>query len=121
LIDLSDLLEDPTRLGVGLASVVVLDDPDMTMLSEIHEQADAARRLLYELRHDRPASATSTPPWRRCRRAYRCVVVGRGFHHATAFEWALKLQELTYLLAQPHSAVDFLHGPLAVIEPGSRC
>lgn len=50
--------------------------------------------------------------------ADRCVVIGRGFHHATAFEWALKLQELTYLLAQPFSAADFLHGPVAVVEEG---
>lgn len=49
-------------------------------------------------------------------RADRCVVLGRGFHHATAFEWALKLQELTYLLAQPFSTADFVHGPVAVVE-----
>jgi glucosamine--fructose-6-phosphate aminotransferase (isomerizing) len=48
----------------------------------------------------------------------RCVVVGRGYQLATAFEWALKLQELTYLLAQPYSAADFLHGPVAVIDEG---
>jgi glutamine---fructose-6-phosphate transaminase (isomerizing) len=50
--------------------------------------------------------------------ADRCVVVGRGHHLATVFEWALKLQELTYLLAQPFSAADFLHGPVAVVEEG---
>ena len=50
--------------------------------------------------------------------AERCVVVGRGFHQATVFEWALKLQELTYVLAQPYSTADFLHGPSAVVEPG---
>lgn len=50
--------------------------------------------------------------------AGRCVVVGRGFHLATACEWALKLQELAYVLAQPWSAADFLHGPVAVVEPG---
>jgi len=50
--------------------------------------------------------------------ADRCVVVGRGFHLATVYEWALKLQEMAYLLAQPHSAADFLHGPVAVVEPG---
>jgi glucosamine--fructose-6-phosphate aminotransferase (isomerizing) len=48
--------------------------------------------------------------------ADHCVVLGRGYHHATAFEWALKLQELTYILAQPFSAADFLHGPIAMIE-----
>jgi glucosamine--fructose-6-phosphate aminotransferase (isomerizing) len=48
----------------------------------------------------------------------RCVVIGRGFNHATAFEWALKIAELSYLVAQPFSAADFRHGPLAMIEPG---
>ncbi len=50
--------------------------------------------------------------------ADRCVVIGRGFHQATIYEWALKLQELTYVLAQAYSAADFLHGPVAVVEPG---
>lgn len=48
----------------------------------------------------------------------RCSVIGRGFNHATAFEWALKLQELAYVLAQPSSTADFLHGPVALVEPG---
>ncbi len=47
-----------------------------------------------------------------------CAVLGRGFNHSTAFEWALKLQELTYVVAQPFSTADFLHGPVAVLEPG---
>lgn len=48
----------------------------------------------------------------------QCAVLGRGFNHATAFEWALKLQELSYVSAQPFSAADFLHGPVALVEPG---
>lgn len=48
----------------------------------------------------------------------QCAVIARGHNHATAFEWALKLQELTYTVAQPFSTADFLHGPIAVIEPG---
>ena len=48
----------------------------------------------------------------------QCAVLGRGFNHATAFEWALKLQELTHVVAQPFSTADFLHGPIAVLEPG---
>jgi glucosamine--fructose-6-phosphate aminotransferase (isomerizing) len=48
----------------------------------------------------------------------RCVVLGRGYHYATAREWALKLKELAYVLADPYSAADFLHGPLALIEAG---
>jgi glucosamine--fructose-6-phosphate aminotransferase (isomerizing) len=47
-----------------------------------------------------------------------CVVVGRGYNYATAFELALKLKELTYTSAEPYSSADFLHGPLALIEHG---
>jgi glucosamine--fructose-6-phosphate aminotransferase (isomerizing) len=46
------------------------------------------------------------------------AVLGRGVNQATAFEWALKLQELTHIVAQPFSTADFLHGPIAVLEPG---
>lgn len=47
-----------------------------------------------------------------------CVVIGRGYNYASAFELALKLKELTYTLAEPYSSADFLHGPLALIENG---
>ena len=45
-----------------------------------------------------------------------CVVIGRGFNYATAFEMALKIKELTYVMAEPYSSADFLHGPVALIE-----
>lgn len=48
----------------------------------------------------------------------QCVVLGRGFNYATAFEWALKLKELTYTIAEPYSSADFQHGPIAMIEGG---
>ena len=47
-----------------------------------------------------------------------CVVIGRGYNYASAFELALKLKELTYTMAEPYSSADFLHGPLALIEHG---
>lgn len=47
-----------------------------------------------------------------------CIVIGRGYNYATAFELALKLKELTYVIAEPYSSADFLHGPLALIERG---
>jgi glucosamine--fructose-6-phosphate aminotransferase (isomerizing) len=46
------------------------------------------------------------------------VVLGRGFNYATAFEWALKLKELTYVKAEPYSSADFQHGPIAMVESG---
>jgi glucosamine--fructose-6-phosphate aminotransferase (isomerizing) len=54
----------------------------------------------------------------RYRYMQRCVVLGRGYNYASAFEWALKLKELTYIIAEPYSSADFLHGPIAMIEHG---
>lgn len=54
----------------------------------------------------------------RYRTIARCVVLGRGFHYATACEWALKLEELTYAVAEPYSTADFRHGPLAIVGDG---
>jgi len=48
----------------------------------------------------------------------RLIVVGRGYEYATARELALKLKELARIAADPYSAADFLHGPLALAEPG---
>jgi glucosamine--fructose-6-phosphate aminotransferase (isomerizing) len=45
-----------------------------------------------------------------------CVVLGRGFNYATAFEWALKLKELAHVIAEPYSSADFQHGPVAMLE-----
>jgi glutamine---fructose-6-phosphate transaminase (isomerizing) len=50
--------------------------------------------------------------------ASRCVVIGRGYDYATAQEIALKLKELASVAAEPYSAADFMHGPLAMVEPG---
>lgn len=48
----------------------------------------------------------------------RCVVLGRGYNYATAFEWSLKLKELCYVVAEPYSSADFQHGPIAIVEHG---
>lgn len=49
----------------------------------------------------------------------RAVVLGRGFGYATAREWSLKLKEVAQLWADPYSAADFAHGPVALLAPGS--
>jgi glucosamine--fructose-6-phosphate aminotransferase (isomerizing) len=50
--------------------------------------------------------------------ADRLLVLARGYEYATAREWALKLKELARVFADPYSAADFEHGPLALLEPG---
>lgn len=54
----------------------------------------------------------------RYRFMHQCVVLGRGYNYSTAFEWSLKLKELSYVLAEPYSSADFLHGPIAMVERG---
>lgn len=54
----------------------------------------------------------------RYRHLPQCVVVGRGYNYATAYELALKLQELAYVMAIAYSSADFRHGPIAAVEEG---
>jgi glucosamine--fructose-6-phosphate aminotransferase (isomerizing) len=44
------------------------------------------------------------------------VVLGRGLNYASAFEFALKLMETCYVVAERFSSADFLHGPIAMVE-----
>ena len=66
------------------------------------------------LKQDLPIARMSE----RFRYMRQCVVLGRGFNYSTAFEWALKLKELTYVVAEPYSSADFRHGPIAMVEGG---
>src|SRR5580704_8216511 len=44
------------------------------------------------------------------------LVVGRGLNYANAFEFALKLMETCYVVAERFSSADLLHGPIAMVE-----
>jgi glutamine---fructose-6-phosphate transaminase (isomerizing) len=48
----------------------------------------------------------------------QCVVVGRGLNYANAYEFAIKLMETCYVVAERFSSADFLHGPIAMVERG---
>jgi glucosamine--fructose-6-phosphate aminotransferase (isomerizing) len=48
----------------------------------------------------------------------RLLIVGRGYTHCTTHEIALKIKELAYISADPYSAADFKHGPIALVEEG---
>src|SRR6266481_779223 len=45
------------------------------------------------------------------------VVMGRGLNYANAYEFALKLMETCYVVAERFSSADFLHGPIAMVGP----
>ncbi len=48
----------------------------------------------------------------------RIALIGRGYNYCTAFEIALKIKELCYLVGEEYSEADFRHGPIAMIAPG---
>lgn len=43
------------------------------------------------------------------------VCVGRGLNYANSFEFALKLMETCYVVAERFSSADLLHGPIAML------
>jgi len=71
---------------------------------------DAAQALTLE-----PAIAALAPRFRFMEQA---VVVGRGLNYSNAFEWALKMMETCYVVAERFSSADFLHGPIALVHRG---
>jgi len=45
-----------------------------------------------------------------------CFILGRGIVYPLALEFALKIQETSYVRAKGFSTSDFMHGPIAMIE-----
>lgn len=94
-------------MAIALLSAVAADNSEM--LDHLAQVPDHIRQTL-----------TLAPQIARAAERYRylrvCVVIGRGYSYATAFETALKIKELNYVIAEPYSSADFLHGPVAVVE-----
>lgn len=45
-----------------------------------------------------------------------CFILGRGLTYPIALEFALKVQETSYIRAKGFSISDFMHGPIAMID-----
>jgi glutamine---fructose-6-phosphate transaminase (isomerizing) len=91
-------------LAAGIA-----DDAEKTR--ELAGLPDALHRQLARL-GGIDAAADAAAEWT------RLAVIGRGANYATAFEAALKIKELAGVAAEPASPADFLHGPVAMLDPG---
>lgn len=96
-------------LAIAMLSTAVADDP--IRWRALAQLPDWVAELLRQDEH-----IASLAP--RYRYMNQCVVMGRGYNYATAFEWSLKLKELTYVIAEPYSSADFRHGPIAVVDQG---
>jgi len=94
----------------------------IAMLSAAMNPSEAAWKQLQRVGRWMRQALKQEPHVKSAAQRYRymrqCVVLGRGYNYATAFEWALKLKELTYVVAEPYSSADFQHGPIAMVERG---
>jgi glucosamine--fructose-6-phosphate aminotransferase (isomerizing) len=88
-------------LALALGGKIRIDD-----LKKIPDSAAKALELEPEI----------TERAERYRFMERAVVVGRGLNYSNAFEFALKLMETCYVVAERFSSADFLHGPIAMVE-----
>lgn len=83
------------------------------------ERLEELRRLPAALAATLAGAAGVAARAERYRYMAQCVVIGRGFNYPTALELALKLKELTYVMADAYSSADFRHGPIATIAEGT--
>lgn len=86
----------------ALGARIRLDD-----LRALPEWTEAALSLESEIAERAP----------RYRFTERAVVLGRGLNYSNAREFALKMMETCYVVAEGFSSADFLHGPIAMAEP----
>jgi glucosamine--fructose-6-phosphate aminotransferase (isomerizing) len=95
--------------ALALLSCALGDDP---------ERVEALRRVPLVVERILGREELIAGAVERYRYMETCVVLGRGYNYATAFEIALKLKELNYLIAESYSSADFMHGPIAVVGTG---
>lgn len=95
--------------GIAMLSAALGADGDMMHL--LRGIPEKMRRVIRE-------ASRQLPRVERFRYMEHLAVIGRGFNYASAFEIALKIQELTGIVAEPYSSADFLHGPIAMLRRG---
>lgn len=98
-----------TLMVIAMISVALMGDEERQ--KELARVPDFIRQAL-ELDGQIQSAAE------RYRYMQQCVVLGRGYNYATAYEWSLKMKELAYIVAAPYSPADFQHGPIAILTPG---
>ncbi len=103
--------------ALALLSCALGDDPDRPSTNSEYRLA-ALQRVPLAVERILDGEEHIAGAVERYRYMETCVVLGRGYNYATAFEIALKLKELNYLIAEAYSSADFMHGPIAVVGSG---
>ena len=87
-----------SEAGAGVEGLLAVPDAVEAMLEVAPAAEVLAERLTY---------------------ADTLVVSGRGFAYSTALELSLKLKETCYVTAVGLSYADLVHGPIAILDPGT--
>lgn len=87
-------------------------------LKDHPQNLEALHSVPEHMQHTLDSLGQSMSHVERYRYMEQCNVIGRGLNYATAFETALKIKELTRVVAEPYSSADFRHGPIATATPG---
>jgi len=95
--------------ALALFSALLANDPKR--LDDLQNIPDLMQRAITGI-------YASLPRVERYRYMSHCTVIGRGYNYSTAFEVALKIKELTRVVAEPYSSADFRHGPIAMVRDG---
>jgi glucosamine--fructose-6-phosphate aminotransferase (isomerizing) len=114
-------LEAGPELAVAASKTYIAELAAVALLSDALAGGGAEAELAALPGHIARALDTQEPAQhaaRELRGLRQCAVIGRGYNYATIREWALKLKEMALVMADPYSAADFEHGPIALVEPG---
>ena len=110
------------ELSIPATKTVIAQMTLLAMLSSVLEEGASATAALGRLPEALRAALAQREAAARLAQALASTtvgsVIGRGFAFPPALEVALKLKETSYTRAEPFSAADFLHGPMALVEPG---
>lgn len=96
---------------VALGLVVAHASKDRELTSLLKRMPDLVAAEIE--RQDGPSAAVAEP----IAEESRLILLGRGYELATAREVALKLKEVAGISADPLSALESLHGPIAELIP----
>lgn len=94
------------------------------MLSACWAERDDLREAIHQVPAVIEQTLTDLEPWiidrsERYRYMETVTILARGINYATAKELALKLEECCYVAPSPFSAADYMHGPIAALQPGA--
>ena len=97
-------------LTIGYEKKIINDKKASEIITSFYELPDVLEKVIgYDYK-------------KICRNLYKkntCFYIGRGIDYATSLEGALKLKEISYIVALAYPAGELKHGTISLIEKGT--